>query len=128
MERQGTFTKEDSSPSTVPKTPSKIPTPSSMTKIPTMASKIPPKTQPLSSRIPANNNANKPPTPRNGYTKSASSDRMNRNTSRIYNRSTSADSREPTRRIQNSNSTQSLKGDGKTNQQNGVAKSPQYLV
>ncbi|CAH1989415.1 unnamed protein product [Acanthoscelides obtectus] len=122
MERQGTFTKDDPVPSqstgVVPRTTSRIPTPaSSSTKIP----QIPQRPRPASVNIPrVPSVGTKPPTPRMPA-KSASTDRTSK-TSRIYNRSTSADSREAVtaRRIQNSPSTQSLKGDGKT--QNGAVK------
>ncbi|KAG5892093.1 hypothetical protein JTB14_011993 [Gonioctena quinquepunctata] len=123
LERQGTFTKDDPSPSTATTTPaspkpsSRIPAPSA-TRIPTFASKIARTIAPPASKIPSNN-ANKPPMPRNGFIKSASSDRANKNM-RVYNRSTSADSREPVSRIQASLSVQSLKGEGKV--QNGALK------
>nr|CAH7717003.1 unnamed protein product [Callosobruchus chinensis] len=124
MERQGTFTKDDpvraqNGGGVVPRVTSRIPTPASLnTKIP----QLPQRPRPASvniPRVPAAGNS-KPPTPRMPA-KSASTDRTVK-TSRIYNRSTSADSREAAtaRRIQNSPSTQSLKGDGKT--QNGAVK------
>ncbi|CAG9838038.1 unnamed protein product [Diabrotica balteata] len=123
LDRQGTFTKDETNPNsnapspTVTKATSKIPT---VSKIPAFASKIASKiTSPSSmSKLPG-----KPPisTTRNGFTKSASSDRANKNP-KVYNRSTSADSREQsTRKIHASPSSQSLKGDGKI-QQNGAVK------
>ncbi|XP_018575110.1 adenomatous polyposis coli protein isoform X2 [Anoplophora glabripennis] len=109
MERQGTFTKDEPSPSNIPKPSSKIPTPSTTSKIPAFTSKIARSVAPTTSKIP--NNSGKPPTSvRNGYVKSASSDRANKNT-RIYNRSTSADSREPVRKMQPSPSSYSLKNE-----------------
>ncbi|KAJ8981607.1 hypothetical protein NQ317_011886 [Molorchus minor] len=116
MERQGTFTKDESSSGNASKTASKIPTPSSATKIPTFTSKIAKSLTPTTSKIP---NSAKPPTARNGYVKSASSDRANKNM-RVYNRSTSADSREPIRKLQASPSTQSLKNDARL--QNGTVR------
>lgn len=118
MERQGTFTKDDPSPSGAPKPSSKIPTPSSVSRIPSFTSKI-------ARSVPANaqktpTSAGKPPvTARNGHAKSASSDRANKNV-RVYNRSTSADSREPTRKMQPSPSSCSLKNETRT--QNGAVK------
>ncbi|XP_074030384.1 uncharacterized protein isoform X2 [Leptinotarsa decemlineata] len=121
LERQGTFTKNEPSVSStsVPKASSKIPTPSVTTRIPTFGAKTARTNVPSVSKIPGNYNANKPPVARNGFIKSASSDRANKNM-RIYNRSTSADSREPVSRIQTSHSVQNLKNDGKM--QNGTVK------
>lgn len=122
LDRQGTFTKDEQSPgSTVSPTQTK-PT----SKIP-MVSKIPSFTSKIASKLttpsPVSKIPGKPPinTPRNGFIKSSSSDRANRNP-KLYNRSTSADSREPAaRKIQASPSIQSLKSDGRI-QQNGAVK------
>ncbi|XP_050306295.1 adenomatous polyposis coli protein-like isoform X2 [Anthonomus grandis grandis] len=114
LERQGTFTKDDS-PSSSPKTPTKLPTPPS--KIPSFNKHV---ARTVTSKIPANNNlvTNRPV--QNGTAKSASTDRINKNT-RLYNRSTSADSREePSKKIHPSSSTQSLKVE--TNPAKGVTK------
>lgn len=118
LDRQGTFTKDESSPSsTTPKSTSKIPM---VSKIPAFTSKI------AVSKLPSPTHASKipgkPPVNRtNGFVKSASSDRANRNP-KVYNRSTSADSREPTaRKIQASPSSHSLKNEVKV-QQNGAVK------
>ncbi|XP_057666921.1 adenomatous polyposis coli homolog isoform X2 [Diorhabda carinulata] len=124
LDRQGTFTKDEQSPnSTVSSTQNK-----STSRIP-MVSKIPSFTSKIASKIatpsPVSKIPGKPPvnTPRNGFVKSASSDRANRNP-KIYNRSTSADSREPVvRKIQSSPSTQSLKGDGRSQQNVTLKKS-----
>ncbi|KAJ8951473.1 hypothetical protein NQ318_000167 [Aromia moschata] len=119
MERQGTFTKDEPSPSSTPKTSSKIPTPSSATKIPLLYLQNRQVGCAATSKIPSSSGSvnAKPPPSRNGYIKSASSDRANKN-ARVYNRSTSADSREPVRRMQASPSSQSLKNDSRL--QNGT--------
>ncbi|CAH1173663.1 unnamed protein product [Phaedon cochleariae] len=103
-----------STTTTTPKASSKIPTAACHTKIPTFGSKIakavlPARPPPNSSKPP---NANKPPTVRNGNVKSASSDRAGRG-ARVYNRSTSADSRDSSGGMRASPSTQSLKGEGR---------------
>ncbi|XP_076254501.1 uncharacterized protein LOC143192764 isoform X3 [Rhynchophorus ferrugineus] len=111
LERQGTFTKDDVSGQSSPKPQSRIPAPPS--KIPSFASKI---ARAVSNKIPSSNIPSNRLTVRNGVTKSASTDRANKNP-KTYNRSTSADSREPVKRIQSSLSTQSLK----TEQKSGIA-------
>ncbi|XP_030746135.1 adenomatous polyposis coli protein-like isoform X2 [Sitophilus oryzae] len=109
LERQGTFTKEDKCEQSSPKPPSRLPAPPS--KIPSFASKI---ARAVTNRIPtSSNNPSSRLNARNGgVVKSASTDRANRNP-KIYNRSTSADSREPQKKLQPSSSTQSLKNEAK---------------
>lgn len=111
LERQGTFTKDETHSSSEKK-PTKIPTPST-TRIPTFTSKVTMRSAPKSSTISESSVASKPPTPRSSYIKSASVDKTNRN-SRMYNRSTSADSRDTTAsKLQLSHSSHSLKSDSK---------------
>ncbi|KAK9874744.1 hypothetical protein WA026_005556 [Henosepilachna vigintioctopunctata] len=115
LERQGTFTK-DESPTATPKLPVK-------TKIPGFASRIPSAGTAKSpnSRIPAKTSN----IPRSGLFKSASSERSAKTDSvKVYNRSTSADSRESisSRKIQSSLSSHSLKSDLGKVQQNGAIK------
>ncbi|KAL3278479.1 hypothetical protein HHI36_013798 [Cryptolaemus montrouzieri] len=108
LERQGTFTK-DESPVTTPQPQLKSKIPSFSSKIPGAASKIPTKSS----------------IPRAGLFKSASSDRNCKvANSKVYNRSTSADSRESglSRRIQSSLSSHSLKSEPGKMQQNGAIK------
>lgn len=108
MERQGTFTKDETNSCTERKA-TKIPTPSS-TRIPTFTSKATMRNTP---KVTETGVSSKPPTPRNSYIKSASADKTNRNI-RIYNRSTSADSRDTTAsKLQSSHSSHSLKSDSK---------------
>lgn len=109
LERQGTFTKEDVPP---PVLKSKIPAPAS--KIPSFTSKIAKSVASTATRLNGKTAVAK------GSVKSASSDRIPK-TNKIYNRSTSADSRDTNvRKIQSSSSSQSLKGD--TRIQNGAIK------
>lgn len=109
LERQGTFTKDE----TTDKKVTKIPTLS--TRIPTFTSKVPMRNSSTSAKNPEALEAtvsSKPPTPRNSYIKTTHIDKTNKN--RIYNRSTSADSREPTTsKLQSSPSSHSLKSDSK---------------
>ncbi|CAG9858226.1 unnamed protein product [Phyllotreta striolata] len=121
LDRQGTFTKDEqaapSSTSAASKPASKIPT---VSKIPSFASKTVSKLIPPA---PASKIFGKPPAVNraNGIVKSASTDRTGRNP-KVYNRSTSADSRESiSRRVPPSPSSQSLKGESKV-QQNGAVK------
>ncbi|XP_048520625.1 adenomatous polyposis coli protein isoform X4 [Dendroctonus ponderosae] len=106
LERQGTFTKDESSPSNSPKASSSMPTPPS--KIPSFGRQI---ARAVPSKTPLNNN-NIPSEKSNIPAKSLSADRTNKNT-RLYNRSTSADSREPVKKLQASSSTHSLKNEPK---------------
>lgn len=109
LERQGTFTKDDSNSD---KKATKIPTPST-TRIPTFTSKITMRNASKSPIISEPGSTSKPPTPRSSYTKSTNIDKTNRN-SRMYNRSTSADSRDTTAsKLQLSHSSHSLKSDSK---------------
>lgn len=111
LERQGTFTKDETN-SGAEKKRTKIPS-LTPTRIPTFTSKVTmrnSKTPPSSSESSV---SSKPPTPRNSYIKSTSIDKSNR-TSRVYNRSTSADSRDTTTtKLQSSHSSHSLKSDSK---------------
>ncbi|XP_066257958.1 adenomatous polyposis coli homolog isoform X2 [Euwallacea similis] len=110
LERQGTFTKDASSAPTTNSTkqPSRAPVPPS--KIPSFARQI---ARAVTSKIPANINPPNSIGRSTTTTKALSADRTNK-TSRIYNRSTSADSRETAKKIQPSSSTQSLKGESRT--------------
>ncbi|KAL1492003.1 hypothetical protein ABEB36_012512 [Hypothenemus hampei] len=104
LERQGTFTKDDSSSSSSPKqTQAKPAVPS---KIPSFARQI---ARAVTSKIPTAAIAE---SRSNTTNKSLSADRT-KNGAKIYNRSTSADSRESPKKIQSSSSTQSLKNESK---------------
>ncbi|CAH0552603.1 unnamed protein product [Brassicogethes aeneus] len=116
LERQGTFTRDDPQPQVVK---SKIPAPTS--KIPSFTSKIARSIIPTSQKPTVNGNR-LPGAPKNAI-KSASTDRTSR-TNKIYNRSTSADSREQApRNIQSSCSSQSLKSETSKPQNGAVKKS-----
>lgn len=112
LERQGTFTKDETISSS-DKKPTKIPT-SSTTRIPTFNSKLTKRNSPKGASVSESSApVSKPPTPRNSYLKSTTTDKTNRN-SRIYNRSTSADSRDTTAsKLQSSHSSHSLKSESK---------------
>ncbi|XP_060525478.1 adenomatous polyposis coli protein-like isoform X2 [Cylas formicarius] len=117
LERQGTFTKDETPPQAARGAGQQ------RSKIPAFASKI---ARAVTTRIPAavTTTPSPPSVLRNGGAKSASTDRTNVNRNwRMYNRSTSADSRErpaTSGRIQASSSTQSLRNESKY--QNGNAK------